>query len=117
MSNTFVAPGDWSFEEMVEDIEYGVYLLGSRGGQVEPGKGVFQFNAQEAYLIERGEVTKPLRDASLSGLILETLLNVEAVGRDFKLSPGYCGKSGQVVPASTGGPTIRVRNAVVGGAR
>ncbi len=117
MSNTFVAPGDWSFEEMVEDIEYGVYLLGSRGGQVEPGKGVFQFNAQEAYLIERGEVTKPLRDASLSGLILETLLNVDAVGRDFKLSPGYCGKDGQVVPASTGGPTIRVRNAVVGGAR
>jgi len=117
MSNTYVAPGDWSFEEMIEDIKYGVYLLGSRGGQVDTSKGTFQFNAKEAYLIEKGEITKPLLDVSLSGHTLEVLMNVEAVGEDFKLRPGFCGKGGQMVPASTGGPHIKVRNAIVGGRR
>lgn len=115
MSNTFIVPGDWTFEEMLEDVNYGVYLLGSRGGQVDPAKGTFQFNAKEAFLIEKGEITKPLLDVSLSGLILETLYNIDAVGKDFSLRTGTCGKGGQGVPAGTGGPHIRIRNAVVGG--
>jgi len=115
MSNTFIVPGDWSFEEMLEDIDYGVYLLGSRGGQVDPAKGTFQFNAKEAFLIEKGEITKPLLDVSLSGLILETLHNIDAVGKGFSLRTGTCGKGGQGVPAGTGGPHIRIKNAVVGG--
>ncbi|HDD63731.1 MAG TPA: TldD/PmbA family protein [Thermoprotei archaeon] len=117
MSNTYMAPGDWSFEEMVSEIKYGVYLLGSRGGQVDTAKGTFQFNAKEAYLIENGEITKPLLDVSLSGLTLETLKNIDAVGKDFKLRSGTCGKGGQGVPAGTGGPHVRIVNAVVGGRR
>ncbi|HDH06854.1 MAG TPA: TldD/PmbA family protein [Thermoproteales archaeon] len=117
MSNTYIAPGDWSFEEMIEDIKHGVYLKGSRGGQVDPSKGTFQFNAKEAYLIENGEVTKPLLDVSLSGFTLDILANVDAIGKDFELRPGFCGKGGQAVPAGTGGPHVRVKEAIVGGRR
>jgi len=117
MSNTYMAPGDWSFEEMIEDIKYGVYLLGSRGGQVDTAKGTFQFNAQEAFLIENGEITKPLLDVSLSGLTLETLMNIDALSKEFTLRTGTCGKGGQGVPAGTGGPHARIRNAIVGGRR
>ncbi|HDJ89538.1 MAG TPA: TldD/PmbA family protein, partial [Thermoprotei archaeon] len=117
MSNTYMAPGDWSFEEIIEDIKYGVYLLGSRGGQVDTAKGTFQFNAQEAFLIENGEITKPLLDVSLSGLTLETLMNIDALSKDFTLRTGTCGKGGQGVPAGTGGPHARIKNAVVGGRR
>lgn len=115
MSNTYIQPGDYSKEELFEDIKYGVYLLGSRGGQVDTAKGTFQFNAKEAYLIEKGEITTPLLDVSLSGYTLEVLSNVDAIGKDFDLWPGFCGKGGQAVPAGTGGPHIRIKNAIVGG--
>ena len=75
MSNTYLAPGDMSFEELLEDIKDGIYLKGSRGGQVDTGKGNFQFNATEAYKIENGELKDHYRDVSLSGNILETLCN------------------------------------------
>lgn len=117
MSNTYIVPGDYSKEELFEDIKYGVYLLGSRGGQVDISKGTFQFNAKEAYLIENGEITTPLLDVSLSGYTLEILSNVDAVSKDFDMWPGFCGKSGQSVPAGTGGPHIRIKNAIVGGRR
>ena len=115
MSNTYMQPGDNSFEELFEDIDNGIYLKGSRGGQVDTGKGVFQFNAAEGYLIEHGEITTPLRDVSLSGNILETLKNVDAIGNDLKLGPGFCGKDGQIAPVSDGGPHTRILNALVGG--
>ena len=115
MSNTYIAPGDWSFEEMVSEVKYGVLLCGSRGGQVNTAKGTFQFNAQEAYLIEKGEITKPLRDVSLSGFTLEVLSKVDAVSKDFSIRPGTCGKGGQGVPAGTGGPYLRIHDIVVGG--
>ncbi len=73
MSNTYLEPGDMSFEELTEDISDGIYLKGSRGGQVDTGKGIFQFNAAESFKIENGEITDPLRDVSLSGNVLETL--------------------------------------------
>ncbi len=117
MSNTYVAPGDYSFEELIEDIKYGIYVKDSRGGQVDPAMGTFQFNAQEAYLIENGEITTPLLDVSLSGLTLETLKNIDAVGKDLKLSIGFCGKGGQYVPVGTGGPHVRIKEVVVGGMR
>ena len=77
MSNTFLEPGDLSFEELTEDIKDGIYLKGSRGGQVDTGKGIFQFNATEAYKIENGELKDHFRDVSLSGNILETLKGVD----------------------------------------
>ena len=115
MSNTYLQPGDNTFEELLEDIPNGIYLKGSRGGQVDTGKGIFQFNAAEGYLIENGQLTTPLRDVSLSGNILETLKNIDAIGNDFKLSVGFCGKDGQTAPVGDGGPHTRILNALVGG--
>ena len=115
MSNTYLQPGNNAFEELIEDIPDGMYLKGSRGGQVDTGKGIFQFNAAEGYKIENGEITTPLRDVSLSGNILETLKNIDAIGNDFKLSVGFCGKDGQTAPVGDGGPHTRIKNALVGG--
>ena len=115
MSNTYLEPGDLSFEELIEDIKDGIYLKGSRGGQVDTGKGIFQFNAAEAYKIENGELKDHFRDVSLSGNILETLKSVDGIGSDFKLSVGFCGKGGQTAPVGDGGPHTRILNAMVGG--
>lgn len=115
MSNTYLQPGDNTFEELLEDIPDGIYLKGSRGGQVDTGKGIFQFNAAEGYLIKNSEITTPLRDVSLSGNILETLKNIDAIGNDFKLSVGFCGKDGQTAPVGDGGPHTRILNTLVGG--
>ena len=115
MSNTFLQPGDMTFEELIEDIPDGIYLKGSRGGQVDTGKGIFQFNAAEGFKIENGELSTPLRDVSLSGNILETLNNIDALGKDFKLSAGFCGKDGQTVPVGDGGPHTKINDAMVGG--
>lgn len=114
MSNTYIARGDHSFEELLEDITHGVYLKATRGGQVDTAKGTFQFNAEEARLIENGELTTPLLDVSLSGLTLETLHNIDAVANDFELNMGFCGK-GQTVPVGDASPHIRIQNALVGG--
>ena len=101
-------------DELAEDIQYGVYACGSRGGQVDTGRGSLQFAAQEAYLIENGEITTPLRDVSVSGLTLQILNDVDGLTKDAKLaSPGFCGK-GQTVPVGDGGPIMRIREALVG---
>jgi len=115
MSNTYIAEGDSTFEEMLKDIEHGVYVKATRGGQVDPAKGTFQFSAEEAYKIENGEVTTPLLDVSLSGLTLEILHNIDAVAKDFAYDIGSCGKEDQFVPAGHGSPHIRIKSAVVGG--
>jgi len=115
MSNTYLEPRDMNFEELIEDLKDGIYLKGSRGGQVDTGKGIFQFNAAESFKIENGQLTVPLRDVSLSGNILETLNHVDAIGSDFKLGIGFCGKSGQTAPVGDGGPHIRILEAMVGG--
>lgn len=117
MSNTYLKPGQMNFEELIEDMDNGIYLKGSRGGQVDTGKGVFQFNAAESFLIENGEVKDPLRDVSLSGNILEILQKVDAVGSDFHMGVGFCGKAGQAAPVGDGGPHTRVSEATVGGAQ
>ncbi len=115
MSNTFVQKGDSSFEELLEGIKLGVYAKGSRGGQVSPAKGTFQFNASEAFLIENGEVTQSLKDVSFGGSTLEVLKNIDAVGEDFRLGrPGTCGKE-QWVPVNSGGPHVRVKEVTIGG--
>lgn len=115
MSNTFIEAGDASLEEIFEGCKNGIFLKGSRGGQVDPGRGVFQFNAEYGYLIENGERTKMIRDVSLSGEILSTLHGITLCGKDRKMNPGYCGKSGQSVPVSDGAPHVLLCDAVVGG--
>ena len=115
MSNTMIQGGHHAdMDELMEDIEFGVYACGTRGGQVDTGRGSFQFAAQEAWLIENGELTRPLKDVSVSGLTLQILKNVDGLTRDAMLaSPGFCGK-GQTVPVGDGGPVMRIREALVG---
>ncbi len=115
MTNTFFQPGDMTFEELIEDIKHGIYARGGRGGQVNPAEGVFQFGAQEAYLIKNGELTEHLRDFSMSGFILETLKNVTGVAKDFDIYPSFCGKAGQSMRNTCGGPHMRIENIIVGG--
>lgn len=116
MTNTYIEAGDHTFDELLEGIKEGVYAVGSRGGQVDTAKGSFLFNAQEAYLIKNGRIAHPLRDVSLTGATLETLANIDALGKTFAWGdPGYCGK-GQWVPVGDGGPHTRVKECVVGGA-
>jgi len=116
MSNTYIANGDWKLEEILGELGNGIYLVGSRGGQVSTAEGIFQFNAKRGYLVESGEKTRLLRDVSLSGKILGTLKDVIAVGNDLKYNSGRCGKAGQLVPVSDGSPHLLVANATVGGA-
>lgn len=115
MSNTLIHGGTHAdLDELVEDLDYGVYACGSRGGQVDTGRGSFQFAAQEAWLIENGEITKPLKDVSVSGLTLQILKNVDGLTKESKLAaPGFCGK-GQTVPVGDGGPIMRISEALVG---
>jgi TldD protein len=115
MSNTFIESGDSTKEEIFAECKRGIFLKGSRGGQVDPGRGIFQFNAEYGYLVEDGECTQMVRDVSLSGEILTTLHGIILCGNDRKMSPGYCGKGGQSVPVSDGAPHILLNNAVVGG--
>jgi len=115
MSNTFIASDGTKFEEMLEEIKDGIYLIGSRGGQVNPGEGVFQFNAERGFIVKNAELSTPLRDVSLSGNTLEILNNVAMVGNDLKMNSGRCGKAGQLVPVSDGAPHVMVKSAVVGG--
>jgi TldD protein len=115
MSNTFIENGDATLEEILEVCGNGILLKGSRGGQVDPGRGIFQFNAEYGFLIEHGECTSMVRDVSLSGEILSTLHGILLCGNDRTMHPGYCGKGGQSVPVSDGAPHILLSDAVVGG--
>lgn len=116
MSNTYIANGDRKVGEIFEELGDGVYLMGSRGGQVNTAEGVFQFNAKRGYLVEKGEKTKLLRDVSLTGKILEIMKDIRAVGNDLKFNSGRCGKAGQLVPVSDGSPHLLIEKATVGGA-
>lgn len=115
MSNTFIENGDTAFDELVAECGNGILLKGSRGGQVDPGRGVFQFNAEFGYLIERGEIGRMVRDVSLSGEIRKTLHSIVLCGDDRAMHQGYCGKGGQSVPVSDGAPHVLLLDAVVGG--
>jgi len=113
MRNTYLASGEYTFEELLEDISFGYYLKSFRGGQANLD-GTFQVGIQEAYEIVKGQLGSPVRNASISGNTLETLHKVDAVSGDFKLWPGRCGK-GQTAFICDGGPHIRVREVIVGG--
>lgn len=113
MRNTFMEPRDRSFEELIENMKFGYYFKSFRGGQANVD-GTFQVGIQEGYEIVNGEVGEPVRDASISGNTLETLFKVDAVGKDFELGAGRCGK-GQTAFVCDGGPHIRIKEVTVGG--
>lgn len=113
MRNTYFAIGNYSFEELLEDINFGYYIKSYRGGQANLD-GTFQVGVQEAYEIVNGELGAPVRNASFSGNVLEALYNVDAVGKDFELWVGVCGK-GQRAFIGAGGPHTRVQEVLIGG--
>ncbi|MCJ7767346.1 TldD/PmbA family protein [Candidatus Bathyarchaeota archaeon] len=113
MRNTYIQPRDHSFDELLEGVKFGYYLKSFRGGQANLD-GTFQVGIQEAYEVVDGEVCGSVRDVSISGNTLETLLKVDAVGKEFELWPGVCGK-GQSAFVSDGGAHTRVKEVIVGG--
>jgi TldD protein len=113
MRNTYLAEGNSSFEELLENVDFGYYLKSFRGGQANLD-GTFQVGIQEAYEISNGQIGEAVRNASISGNTLETLLRVEAVGKDFELWPGRCGKA-QTAFICDGGPHIKVGEVTIGG--
>lgn len=115
MTNTFLLEGPDDPESIIRDTPNGIYCVALGGGQVNTATGDFVFGITEAYMIENGEITEPVRAAQLIGNGPETLRLVDAVGSDFDTWAGTCGKDGQGVPVSSGQPTLRVRELTVGG--
>jgi TldD protein len=116
MTNTFLVNGQEDPAEIIRQTPNGVYVASLGGGQVDTATGDFVFGMTEAYLIEDGQITDPLRDANLIGNGPEVLRNIDAVGNDFAMGPpGMCGKDGQSVPVGDGNPTLRVTSLTVGG--
>jgi TldD protein len=116
MTNTYVLAGTDDPDDVVASTERGVYAKRLGGGQVNTATGDFVFGMREAYLIEDGEITHPIRDGNLVGNGPEVLTLIDAVGHDFAMGgPGTCGKDGQGVPVGFGVPTLRVTRLTVGG--
>ncbi|HYZ11220.1 MAG TPA: metallopeptidase TldD-related protein, partial [Actinomycetota bacterium] len=115
MTNTSILPGSSDPDAIVADTARGLYAKHLGGGQVNPATGDFVFGVSEAYLIEDGAITTPVRGANLIGNGIEILEAVDAVAADFDARPGTCGKDGQGVPVTTGSPTLRIARMTVGG--
>ncbi|HEX2031905.1 MAG TPA: TldD/PmbA family protein [Actinomycetota bacterium] len=115
MTNTSILPGAADPAAIVSDTARGVYAKILGGGQVNPATGDFVFGVAEGYLIEGGELTRPIRGANLIGNGVRILEAVDAVGSDFDSRPGTCGKDGQGVPVTTASPTLRIARMTVGG--
>jgi len=119
MTNTFMLPGESTPEEILRSVKHGLYAVSFGGGQVDITNGKFVFSASEAYLVDDGEVTRPVKGATLIGSGPDVLTRVSMVGNDLALDSGIgtCGKDGQSVPVGVGLPTIRIDGITVGGTR
>ena len=117
MTNTFMLSGESSSDDIIRSVKRGLYAVQFGGGQVDITSGEFAFSASEAYLIEDGKVTAPVKGATLRGTGPEALKQVTAVGNDLELDSGVgmCGKEGQSVPVGVGIPTIKISEMTVGG--
>ena len=119
MTNTFMLAGDSDPDEIIRSVNKGLYAVSFGGGQVDITSGKFVFSASEAYLIEDGKVTRPVKGATLIGNGPDVLTRVSMVGADLKLDEGVgtCGKDGQSVPVGVGLPTIKINGLTVGGTK
>lgn len=115
MSNTYIEPGASEPAEIIASTERGLYAHKMGGGQVDPATGDYVFGVSEGYLIEKGRLGPPVRGATLIGNGPRTLEMIDAVGNDLSFEEGTCGKDGQGVPVTTGGPTFRIAELTVGG--
>ena len=117
MTNTFMLPGEHEPEAIIDSVKNGIYAANFGGGQVDITSGKFTFSASEAYLIEDGKVTKPIKGATLIGNGPESMKEISMIGNDLALDRGVgvCGKEGQSVPVGVGQPTLKVDKMTVGG--
>ncbi|BAL23377.1 metalloprotease TldD [Azoarcus sp. KH32C] len=117
MTNTYMLNGDKAPEEIIKSVKKGLYAANFGGGQVDITSGKFVFSTAEAYLIEDGKVTRPVKGATLIGNGPDALTRVAMIGNDMALDPGVgtCGKDGQSVPVGVGQPTLRIDGLTVGG--
>ncbi len=115
MRNTYIAAGESSLEDMIKDIDFGLFAESLGGGSVTPGTGSYNFAVTEARLIKNGKLDKVVKGASLIGNGLDTLSKIKKVGKDLKLSPGHCGSISGWVPVTVGQPPILVSKLTVGG--
>ena len=117
MTNTFMRAGEHDPQEIIASVDKGIYAVHFGGGQVDTTSGRFVFAASEAYMIEGGRVTRPVKGATLIGNGPDVMTRISMVGRDLALDSGVgiCGKMGQAVPVGVGQPTVRIDEVVVGG--
>ncbi len=117
MTNTMMLAGEHDPQEIIKSVKKGIYAANFGGGQVDITNGKFVFSMSEAYLIEDGKVTRPIKGATLIGNGPEAMNRVSMIGNDLKLDPGVgtCGKDGQSVPVGVGQPTVRIDGLTVGG--
>ena len=117
MTNTYMLPGESEPEEIIRSVKKGLYARNFGGGQVDITSGKFVFSASEAYLIENGKITRPVKGATLIGNGPDVLTKVSMVGNDMQLDSGVgtCGKEGQSVPVGVGQPTLKIDGMTVGG--
>ena len=115
MTNTYIAPGQDSNEDIIGSIEYGLYAKEMGGGSVNPTTGEFNFAVNEGYLIRNGKICEPVRGASLVGKGSEVIQNIDMVGKDMQMGQGMCGSSSGSVPTNVGQPMVRVSSITVGG--
>ncbi|WP_062268378.1 TldD/PmbA family protein [Endozoicomonas arenosclerae] len=115
MRNTFIEAGDSSLEDMISTIERGVYAKKMGGGSVQPGTGEFNFAVQEAYLIENGKISKPLKTATLISTGPKVLKEISMIGADLDFAAGMCGSVSGAVPTTVGQPALKVDKITVGG--
>ena len=117
MTNTYMLAGAYSPQEIIKTVKKGLFAANFRGGQVDITSGQFVFSASEAYLIEDGKITRPVKGATLIGNGPEVLTKVSMLGNDLELDSGIgtCGKAGQSVPVGVGQPTVKIDDLIVGG--
>ena len=117
MTNTYMLPGEHQPEEIISSVNQGLYAVNFGGGQVDITSGKFVFSASEAYLIENGKVTRPVKGATLIGNGPEVMNQISMIGNDLELDAGVgtCGKEGQSLPVGVGQPTLKIDNLTVGG--
>lgn len=118
MTNTFMTNGDKDPQELIASVKNGVYAKSFHGGQVDITSGKFVFTSAEAYLIENGKLTAPIKDATLIGSGIEVMNGIDMIANDSRLDNGIgsCGKGGQMVPVGVGQPSVRIAKITVGGA-
>jgi TldD protein len=117
MTNTYMLNGDKDPQEIIASVKHGLYAVNFGGGQVDITSGKFVFSTAEAYMIEDGKITRPVKGATLIGNGPDVLTRISMIGNDMALDPGVgtCGKEGQSVPVGVGQPTVRIDGLTVGG--